>query len=121
MSDMSLMKASEGNGNTDDIPNRWNQGQLHYECRHDECFVVGSARLYFALRRSTWLIGTPSTLPSPHGSFAHLSPVILSPQQSPMLWIIICVMSGGSMLPTRRLGSSSEKAQGPTRISPSGD
>ncbi len=38
-------------------------------------------------RKDIWLIGTPSTLPSPRGTFAHLSPVILSPPRKPMLWI----------------------------------
>ncbi len=38
---------AENWSNTDRVKNHWSQGQTHYECRHEECFVVGVARFYF--------------------------------------------------------------------------
>ncbi len=33
--------------NVDEVSNPWNLGGSHYECHHDECVMVGTARLYF--------------------------------------------------------------------------
>ena len=31
----------------DEVHNRWRKGETHYECHHDECFVMATARMYF--------------------------------------------------------------------------
>ncbi len=31
----------------DEVHNRWRKGETHYECYHDECFVMATARMYF--------------------------------------------------------------------------
>ncbi len=30
-----------------EVHNRWRKGETHYECHHDECFVMVTARMYF--------------------------------------------------------------------------
>ncbi len=31
----------------DEVHNRWRKGETHFECHHDECFVMATARMYF--------------------------------------------------------------------------
>ncbi len=72
--------------NTDEVLNRWSQGQTHYECQHDECYI---APLLRHRGGNIWLTGIRSILQSPLGTFVRRHLVALSPLGNPMLWIAI--------------------------------
>ncbi len=36
-----------GPSNHDEMLNQWNRRHTHYKCHHDECFMTGTARMYF--------------------------------------------------------------------------